>query len=163
RRRRADAGPARRSGARARPVARRSLARAVGREPAAPARPYAGRRPALPGDVRPDPPGRVVGRRPEPRGAGRRRGGRTPHRPGPRPPTRPPRPPPPPPARTRQSVVHSADKFYPAGPTGVSITSRSGPDARRQLSGTPVGLTESRGGTVVAGATGGLVVMSEDG
>jgi hypothetical protein len=63
----------------------------------------------------------------------------------------------------RQFVAHSGGRVYTVGPTGVSMTSRDGSVSRRQVSGTPVGLVESRGGTVIAGGTSGLVVLSDDG
>jgi hypothetical protein len=64
---------------------------------------------------------------------------------------------------TRQFVAHSGGRVYTVGPTGVATISRDGSINRRQLSGTAVGLVEARGGTVVAGGTGGLVVLSDDG
>jgi hypothetical protein len=67
----------------------------------------------------------------------------------------------------RQFVAHDGARLFTVGPTGVSITSRSdrpgetGP--RMQLSGTPVGIVPARGGTIVAAASGGLAVLSDDG
>jgi hypothetical protein len=67
----------------------------------------------------------------------------------------------------RYFVGHDGRRLYVVGPTGVSVTFKSDepgePGPRKQLSGTAVGLVASRGGTMVAGATGGLAVLSDDG
>jgi serine/threonine protein kinase len=63
----------------------------------------------------------------------------------------------------REFVAHDGMRAYTVGPTGVSIISRDETGLRRQLSGAPLGLYPARGGTMVAGATGGLAVISPDG
>jgi hypothetical protein len=67
----------------------------------------------------------------------------------------------------RQFVAHGGGRMYSVGPTGVAITSRSDrtvdATTRKPLSGTAVGIVAARGDTMVAGATGGLTVMSPDG
>ena len=66
----------------------------------------------------------------------------------------------------RLFVAPRAGRLYAAGPTGVTIVMRSdepGELIRKPISGTPVGIVEARGGTMVAGASDGLTVMSEDG
>jgi hypothetical protein len=69
--------------------------------------------------------------------------------------------------RHRQFVAEAAGHIYTIGDTGIAILSRDQeslePLGRQQLSGTAVGLAESRGGTVVSGATGGITVISDDG
>ena len=66
----------------------------------------------------------------------------------------------------RVFVAFHAGRLYAEGPTGITITARAdeaGDLVRKPISGTPVGLVESRGGTMIAGASDGLTVMSEDG
>jgi hypothetical protein len=67
----------------------------------------------------------------------------------------------------RQFVAHGGGRTYSVGPTGVAITSGSDSavdaSTRKQLSGTAVGIVAARGETMVAGATGGLTVMSPSG
>jgi hypothetical protein len=65
----------------------------------------------------------------------------------------------------RRFVAYGNNRVYTIGATGVSVVSRndveSGP--RKQLVGDPIGLREARGGTMVAGSTGGIAVLSEYG
>jgi hypothetical protein len=67
----------------------------------------------------------------------------------------------------RYFVAHAAGRLYTVGLTGVAVVGRTElgeePIGRKQLHGQPVGLVESRAGTVVAGAASGLTVMSDDG
>jgi hypothetical protein len=69
----------------------------------------------------------------------------------------------------RLSVAYRAGRLYVLGPTGVGILMRSDlaneidARSRRQISGLPVGLTEARGGTMIAGASDGITVISDDG
>jgi serine/threonine protein kinase/WD40 repeat protein len=61
----------------------------------------------------------------------------------------------------RSDVVHSNDRLYVLGPTGVGTVVRENlPAPRKQVDGLPVGLREARGGTVVAGSSGRIVVLS---
>jgi hypothetical protein len=66
-------------------------------------------------------------------------------------------------------VAPAAGRTYAVGNSGIAILGRDGTTAStelpsfRQLSGAPVGLAESRGGTVVCGATGDVTVISDDG
>jgi hypothetical protein len=62
----------------------------------------------------------------------------------------------------RMSVARRGDQTYVLGPTGVVIIDPNGSD-RRSISGSPVGLAEARGGTMIAGASDGITVISEDG
>jgi hypothetical protein len=62
----------------------------------------------------------------------------------------------------RMSVARHGDQTYVLGPTGVVIIDANGSD-RRSISGSPVGLAEARGGTMIAGASDGITVISEDG
>jgi hypothetical protein len=66
----------------------------------------------------------------------------------------------------RQFVAHDGSRLYIIGPTGVATISRverASDAARKPITGNGVGLVEARGGTMIAGATGGLTVISEDG
>jgi hypothetical protein len=62
----------------------------------------------------------------------------------------------------RQSVAHNGSLIYVLGPSGVVILGPNGAD-RKPISGSPVGLAEARGNTMIAGASDGITVMSEDG
>jgi len=68
---------------------------------------------------------------------------------------------------TRLFVAHGGSRMYTIGSTGITMMSRTDdsidPSTRKQLAGTAVGIVASRGDTMVAGATGGLTVMSPDG
>jgi hypothetical protein len=68
----------------------------------------------------------------------------------------------------RQFVAYRAGRLYVLGPTGLGILMRADLDdttaaTRKSINGVPVGLAEARGGTVVAGASDGITVTSEDG
>jgi len=63
----------------------------------------------------------------------------------------------------RYAVAYGADQLYTVGPVGVSIISSTESVTRRPLAGTPLGIHESRGGTMVIGAQGSLAVLSDDG
>jgi ribosomal protein L12E/L44/L45/RPP1/RPP2 len=60
-------------------------------------------------------------------------------------------------------VASSGGRMYVIGPNGVAIAVRSDVIGRRQITGDPVGIVESRRKAIVAGASGGLMVISEDG
>jgi hypothetical protein len=63
-------------------------------------------------------------------------------------------------------VAHHGDSVYVAGLNGVATMSRNeGGESvgKKQVSGEPVGIALARGGTIVAGATGGLTVISDKG
>ncbi|HEX7836163.1 MAG TPA: hypothetical protein VF469_01805, partial [Kofleriaceae bacterium] len=62
----------------------------------------------------------------------------------------------------RLSVAYHNGRLYTAGPTGIVVNQRDD-YIRKPIAGAPVGIVEARGGTMVAGASGGLTVMSEDG
>jgi WD40 repeat protein len=57
-------------------------------------------------------------------------------------------------------VAHSNKRAYTVGPLGISVV---GSENHRALTGDPVGVRESRGGTVVVGSTSTVVVMSAAG
>jgi len=67
----------------------------------------------------------------------------------------------------RLFVAHGGGQVYTIGPTGVAITARTNrtidETTRKPLAGNGVGLVAARGESMVAGATGGLTVMSPDG
>ena len=63
----------------------------------------------------------------------------------------------------RSFIAFASGRVFTIGPTGVAIVSREGSGARRQLTGTPVGLFESRDGTVIAGSEKAIAVMSDRG
>ena len=70
------------------------------------------------------------------------------------------------PVASQPFVAHYGDNVYVAGLNGVATMSRNegGESAgKKQISGEPVGIALARGGTIVAGATGGLTVISADG
>jgi hypothetical protein len=66
-------------------------------------------------------------------------------------------------------VAAAGGHIYTVGDNGIAILTRDDtveatePPNRKQLSGAAVGIAESRGGTVVSGATGGITVISQDG
>jgi hypothetical protein len=63
----------------------------------------------------------------------------------------------------RLTVAYHAGRLYTAGATGVVIVDESGDIIRKPTAGSPVGIVEARGGTMIAGASDGITVMSEDG
>ncbi|MCW5803662.1 MAG: protein kinase [Deltaproteobacteria bacterium] len=60
----------------------------------------------------------------------------------------------------RRFVAYSNRRAYTVGPLGIAVVPL---DKTRAISGDPVGIREARGGTVVAGSTGTVVVMSAAG
>jgi len=60
-------------------------------------------------------------------------------------------------------VAASGGRLYAVGTIGVLISARDEPVRSKQIQGDAVGVALARGGTVVASATGGLTVISEDG
>jgi serine/threonine protein kinase len=62
-------------------------------------------------------------------------------------------------AGPRSHVVHANKEVYVLGPTGVGIIRRD-PAPRKQFEGAPVALREARGGVVVAGSRGRILVVS---
>ncbi|MBA3458565.1 MAG: serine/threonine protein kinase [Deltaproteobacteria bacterium] len=60
-------------------------------------------------------------------------------------------------------VAYGNNQLYTIGPTGVAAVSRDSAKPRRQLLGAPVGLSESRGGTMVAGSEEALAILSDRG
>jgi hypothetical protein len=72
-------------------------------------------------------------------------------------------------AHQPELVALAAGHIYVVGDSGIAILERDDTIAStalpsfRELSGAPVGLAVSCGGTVVAGATGGITMISEDG
>jgi hypothetical protein len=65
-----------------------------------------------------------------------------------------------------QIVAHGGRAMYVAGINGIATMSRdegAEPPALKQVSGDPIDIVEARGRTIVAGATGGLTVISDDG
>ncbi len=63
----------------------------------------------------------------------------------------------------RRFVAWSGGRMFTVGPLGVGVVSRYETSPRRQLEGTPVALRESARGVVVAGSTGGLALLTNDG
>jgi hypothetical protein len=69
-------------------------------------------------------------------------------------------------AGSLQFVAPHGGAVYVAGLNGVvkmSRTEDAAPVGKKQISGEAIGITLARGGTIVAGATGGLTVISDDG
>jgi hypothetical protein len=60
-------------------------------------------------------------------------------------------------------VAYGNNQLYTIGPTGVASVSRDSAKPRRQLLGAPVGLSESRDNTMVAGSEEALAVLSDRG
>jgi serine/threonine protein kinase/WD40 repeat protein len=63
----------------------------------------------------------------------------------------------------RQFVAYSTGRIFTIGPTGVGVASKYEIAPRRQLVGDPVGLFEALDGAIVAGSTGGIAVLTDDG
>jgi len=65
-----------------------------------------------------------------------------------------------------QIVAHTGRAVYVAGINGIATMAReegAEPIAKKQIPGTAIDIALARGGTIVAGATGGLTVISDDG
>jgi hypothetical protein len=62
----------------------------------------------------------------------------------------------------RLALAHHGTQVYVLGATGVVMLGPHGID-RRSITGSPAGLAEARGDTMIAGASDGITVMSEDG
>jgi hypothetical protein len=62
----------------------------------------------------------------------------------------------------RLALAHHGTQAYVLGATGVVMIDPFSSD-RRSITGSPAGLAEARGDTMIAGASDGILVMSEDG
>ncbi|MEJ7600720.1 MAG: protein kinase [Kofleriaceae bacterium] len=63
----------------------------------------------------------------------------------------------------RRFIAYSNGRSFTIGATGVAMVSRDEGGVRRPIDGEPAGLREARGGTIVAGSKGGLVILSDRG
>ncbi len=63
----------------------------------------------------------------------------------------------------RSHVVHGNDRLYLLGATGVGTVTHDDATPRKQVDGVPRGLREARGGAIVAGSSGRIVVLSSFG
>ena len=60
----------------------------------------------------------------------------------------------------REHIAFTNGLSFTIGATGVALVSRDEGGVRRPIDGAPAGLREARGGTIVAGSRGGLVILS---
>ncbi|HEY5938893.1 MAG TPA: serine/threonine-protein kinase, partial [Kofleriaceae bacterium] len=63
----------------------------------------------------------------------------------------------------RDHIAYANGRLFTIGATGVAMVSRDEGSVRRAIDGDPAGLREARGGTIVAGSKGGLVILSDRG